>query len=141
MALFDLNDYYSSKIAENTGLLQRDIDIFINSGLLPHCSSTNFSLEAVDEQIKDLGNLTVLSQYDIYSKQDLLSALDISDADFIPVKKQIKYFCENEQGIECFVLRKSELAQLKQDIPDILDAYMKENEQDEEDDLDIKSSV
>lgn len=141
MALFDLNDYYSSKIAENTGLLQGDIEIFVNSGLLPHCSPTNFSLEAVDEQIKSLGNLTVLSQYNIYSKQDLLSALNISDTDFVPVKKQIKYFCENEQGIECFVLRKSELTQLKQDIPDILDAYMKENEQDEEDDLDIKSSV
>ena len=72
MALFDLNDYYSSKIAENTGLLQGDIEIFVNSGLLPHCSPTNFSLEAVDEQIKSLGNLTVLSQYNIYSKQDLL---------------------------------------------------------------------
>ena len=43
--------------------------------------------------------------------------------------------------IQHFVLRKSELAQLKQDIPDILDAYTKESEQDEEDDLDIKSSV
>lgn len=138
MAGFDIQDYYTSEIADKAGILQHKAECLIAAKIIPKADETASSLEELDKQIDSLKNLDSLREYEIYSLPEIAEKTEIDENNLITAVKSGKlripnHFMENKENR--YALTKDTLKDLKIKFNEIWESVVKsEQEIDEEDD-------